>query len=326
LRIQILSGAALLFAVAACDPTLGLGLPSERVLEDGAANTLTQAKSFAMKGSYSTSAGEQWTIDVQLTRPNTEHATATTGDQKVEAIIFGDVGYFRGQQFLAAHIGSDPLSQNLVRAAGSSWWKGSPGYIPSMREFTDGAAFRATFLGSANTQRQDHQTVDGQPAVQLSGARADVFIATTPPYHLLRVHLRKDVLIDAMVGADFHYRDFDRDFRISTPADVIDFSNLSTLPPIYTVLSVDTSRCGAPCVVSAQLKNLGGATGAIAPSIVTFTLAAAISGTVLGTCQATISPDVGYNGTTTVSCTITISSQPENAAVVTATANNPGRG
>jgi len=326
IQIRLLAAAGLGFALAACDPTLGLGLPSERVLEDGAANTLTQAKGFDINGTYSTSAGELWAIDVQLVRPNTERATASTGDQKVEAIILGEAAYFRGQKFLAARMGSDPLSQNLVKAAGSSWWKGSPSFIPPMKEFTDGAAFRATFLGSANTQRQDHQTVDGQPAVQLSGTRADVFIATTPPYHLLRVHLKKDVVVDAMAGADFHYKDFDRDFRISAPTDVIDFSNLSTLPPIYTVVSVDTSRCARPCVVSAVLRNLGGATGAIGPSTVTFSLAAAISGTVLGTCQATVAPDVGYNGTTTVSCSIDVTSQPENAAVVTATASNPGRG
>jgi len=325
MRLQILSAAGLLFALAACDPTLGLGLPSERVLEDGAAKTLSQAKSLGIKGSFSTSQGVSSTIDLQLVRPTTQHATITTGEEKLEAIVVGETAYFRGPKFLAGHMGTDPLSQNLVKAAGNSWWRGSPGNIPSMTEFTDGAAFRTSFLGSANTQRTDHQSVDGQAAVQLSGARADVFIATTPPYHLLRVHLKEGVLIDAMRGVDFHYSDFDRDFLITPPTDVIDFSNLSTLPPIYTVVSVDTSRCASPCAVSAQLKNLGGATGATGPSTVKFTLAAAISGSVLGSCQATVTPDVGYNGTTTVSCSITVTSQPENAAVVTATANNPGR-
>jgi len=121
IQIRLLAAAGLGFALAACDPTLGLGLPSERVLEDGAANTLTQAKGFDINGTYSTSAGELWAIDVQLVRPNTERATASTGDQKVEAIILGETAYFRGQKFLAARMGSDPLSQNLVKAAGSSW-------------------------------------------------------------------------------------------------------------------------------------------------------------------------------------------------------------
>jgi hypothetical protein len=65
-------------------------------------------------------------------------------------------------------------------------------------------------------------------------------------------------------------------------------------------------------------------THAQAPSTVTFTMADAGSGQKLGSCQATVQPDVGYNATTTVSCAIGVPAT--NAAVVTATAVNPGRG
>ena len=325
LPTRILAAAAALLALAACEPAFGLGLPSETALEDGAANTLTHAKTFGITGTYSLAGSVQWTIDLQLVRPSTAHAIVSTSDQKVEAVITGDHAYFRGQKFLAAHMAGDPQSQNLARAAGNSWWKGPPGYIPAMKEFTDGAAFRTAFLGSANTHRTDHLSVDGQAAVGLSGVRADIYIAAAAPFHLLRVHLKKDVVIDAMSDVDFHYGDFDREFGINPPTDVIDFSNLSTLPPIYSVVSVDTSRCGAPCSVSAQLKNLGGQIGASGPSTVTFTATAAVSGSVLGSCQATVAPDVGYNGTTSVSCVLNLTSQPENGTVVTAAANNPGR-
>jgi len=47
---------------------------------------------------------------------------------------------------------------------------------------------------------------------------------------------------------------------------------------------------------------------------------------VAGTCTATVSPDVGFNATTTASCTIPLSGAPPNAGVVTAAPNNPGRG
>ena len=326
MAVRILVALSVLFAVAACDPAFGLGLPSERALEDGAAGTLTHAKSLEIKGSYTLGPGDQWTVDTQLVRPDVRHTTVTGANQRVEAIVIGGDGYFRGQAFLAAHMGSDPLSQNLVRAAGNAWWKGPAAYVPPMTEFTDGAAFRATFLGSVNTQRTDRQSVDGQAAVQLSGRRADVFISATPPHRLLRVHLKHGVVIDGMGGVDFKYGGFDQDFKIVAPADVIDFSNLSTLPPIYTVESVDTSRCANPCIVQANLRNLGGATGAIAPSTVTFTMTGSISGTVLGSCQTPVIPDVGYNQTITVGCTINASGPPENPSVVTSAATNPGRG
>jgi hypothetical protein len=40
-----------------------------------------------------------------------------------------------------------------------------------------------------------------------------------------------------------------------------------------------------------------------------------------------VEQDVGYNATTVVTCTIAgLTAQQENAAIVTATAENPGRG
>jgi hypothetical protein len=320
-----LACAATIF-LAACDPAFGLGLPATRALENGAAQSLSAAKSFEITGTY-TESSTRWSIDMQVTRPNTEHVVVGDGSEKVEAVILGDDAYFRGQAFLAKHMGTDPLSANLVKAAGNAWWRGSAGYVPRLPDLTDGATFKSTFLGSAVTQRTDHVSEDGVDAVDLAGPRAEIFIASTPPYQLLRVHMQKGVTVDQIGEGDVRFTNYDRDFQISAPSDVIDFSNLSTLPPIYTVVSVDTSGCGSPCAVSALLKNLGGMTGAIAPSTVTFTMATAATQLVVGSCSAPVQPDVGYNATTAVGCTIGgLSGQQENAAIVTATADNPGRG
>jgi hypothetical protein len=138
--------------------------------------------------------------------------------------------------------------------------------------------------------------------------------------------LKSGATVDGVSAADFQYTNFDKDFNITRPTDVIDFSNLSTLPPIYTVVSVDTSRCSATCVVSAVVKNLGGKLGAQAPSTITFTMTDSATKATVGTCQAQVVPDVGYNATTTVSCTISSAGgQQANAAIVTATPTNPGR-
>jgi hypothetical protein len=317
---SVLSALAVVFALAGCDP---LGLPATRALESGAESMLTRSGSFEVSGPM-VEAGNAVTIDLQIARPRTEHLTVTSQGDTVEALIIGPDAYFRGQQFLAKHLAGNPLGPSLAKAAGSSWWKDAAGLVPSLPELTNGAAFRAAFLGSAVTQRTDHQPVDGVDAVELSGVRADVFIASTPPYRLVRVHLKPGVVIDGISDADLKYANVDRDFHLSAPTDVVDYANLSTLPPIYTVVSVDTSGCGSPCVVTAKLKNLGGATGAQAPSTITFSMTDSANGQVLGTCQAKVQPDVGYNATTTASCTI--GGSATNAAVVTATADNPGRG
>jgi hypothetical protein len=315
---RALVAVALACALAACDP---FGLPATRALERGAADTLSSG-SLELKGGY-TAAGSAWTIDLQLSRPGKQHMLVSNGSDTVEAIVIGDKAYFRGRQFLVRHL-TDPRSQSLVAAAGDSWWKGLSVALPKLPELTDAAAFATAFLGQAVSTRTDHHTISGVDAVELSGARADVYIASAPPYPLLRVVIRDGAKVDGITDADLYYSDAGSDFGIAAPSGVLDFSNVSTLPPIYTVDSVDTSGCGSPCTVSARVRNLGGLAAARAPSTVKFTMADPVSDQVLGTCLATIQPDVGFNVTTSVSCTI--SGQPVNAATVTAIASNPGRG
>jgi hypothetical protein len=342
--VALLVGAASLAALSACDLPFSIGQPTTRALQYGVVDSLDKARSFRITGSYTESAdpsstpstsasgtrtnfaGGKVDIDLQLTRPDSQHVVISAADTKLEAIVLGNDAYFRGNQFLSQHMGTDPLSRSLVKAAGNGWWKGSAGHVPRLPDLTDGASFKATFLGTAATQRSDHVSVDGHDAVELSGPRADVFVAADSPYHLLRVHLKNGVVVDGIRDGDLRFGDYDLDFQIAAPPNVIDFSNLSTLPPVYTVVSVDTSGCTSPCAVSALLKNLGGGSGAQAPSTVTFTLTATATGQVLGSCQAQVKPDVGYNATTAVACTIgNLNSQQVNAATVTATADNPGR-
>ncbi|HEY8864685.1 MAG TPA: hypothetical protein VIO37_11005 [Candidatus Dormibacteraeota bacterium] len=323
--LRMASCLVVLVLLSACDLPFGLGLPTTRALETGAADTLTGAGSFEITGSY-TESDTRWSIDLQVTRPAAQHAVVSTTALTLEAIVIGSDAYFRGKEFLSQHMGADAISRNLVKAAGNAWWKGTSNLLPRLLDFTDGPTFRSTFLGTAVTQRIDHVQVDALNAVELSGPRADVFIVANPPYQVLRVHLKAGAVIDGISDGDLHFKNFDQDFRTVAPTDVIDFSNLSTLPPVYGVVSVDTSGCGSPCAVSALLKNLGGTAGAQAPSTVTFTITDAASRQVLGSCKALVQPDVGYNSTIGVGCTMAgLNGQQVNAATVNATVENPGR-
>jgi hypothetical protein len=329
--LAVVAGAAVVAVLSACQAPFGLGQPSTRTLENGAVDSLTAAKSFEITGTY-TESGNSWTIDMQVVRLASEHVIVTSSNLKLEAVIFTDAtgavfsAFFRGNQYLSQHMGTDAASRNLVKAAGNAWWTGSGEQVPRLPDLTDGAAFRSTFLGTAVTKRTDNVVVDGTDAVNLSGPRADVFVAAKSPHQLLHVRLKNGAAVDGVSAADLQYSNFGKDFKIVKPTDVIDFSNLSTLPPIYTVVSVDTSRCAATCVVSAVVKNLGGKLGAQGPSSVAFTMTDSATKLTLGTCSAQVVPDVGYNATTTVTCTIsTVNGQPANAAIVTATPTNPGR-
>jgi hypothetical protein len=318
--------AAALVALSACDLPFGLGLPTIRALNSGAGDSLDAAKSFRIAGTYN-EASVPWKIDLEVARPRTEHVLLSSKNVTLEAIITDHGSYFRGRQFLASNMGSDPYSQSLVQAAGDAWWTGFPAAAPELPDFTTGGGLRSTFLGTAVTSRTDHVSVGGVPAIELSGRRADVFLGEAPPYRVLRLHMYPGATVDGISDADFTYSDYGRDFAIAAPSGALDFADLSTLPPIYTVVSVETSACGSPCLVAASLKNLGGKAGSRGPSVVTFTMIDPQTTSVLGTCKVPVQPDVGHSATTTVSCTISgVNGADHNAAVVTAAADNSGLG
>ncbi len=320
--------AAVIVMLSACDLPFALGLPSIRALNSGAGDSLDAAKSFRISGTY-TESGTAWKMDLELVRPNTQHVWLTGPDFSLESIITDGGSYFRGRQFLASHMGTDPSSMILVQAAGDNWWTGLPAAAPdnTLTDFTKGSSLRSTFLGTAVTSRTDHVSVSGDPAIELSGPRADVFLSEAPPYRVMRIRMKSGAVVDGISSADFVYSDFGTDFAIAAPGGALNFADLSTLPPVYSVVSVDTSGCAFPCLVSASLKNLGGRSGAHAPSTVKFTMTDPQTNSVLGTCQVTVQPDVGHSATTTASCTIAgVNGADHNAAVVTATADNPGLG
>ncbi len=97
-----LAVALLLVGLAACDAPFSL--PSTRALEDGAAGALANAKSFEMAGTY-LEAGVPTSIDLQLANSaDAQHVTVARGSVKLEAITIGGFAYFRGKDFLSAHM------------------------------------------------------------------------------------------------------------------------------------------------------------------------------------------------------------------------------
>jgi hypothetical protein len=313
--------ASLLAGTAACSVPFALDQPTTRSLEAGAATAL-DSSSFEVTGGY-LAGGVHWSLDLQVARPSGERIQVSGGAAPLEAIVTRDSAYFRGREFLLTHVATDSRSQRLANAAGDSWWKGPPGKVPELTDFTDGAAFRSTFLGAAADRRIDHVSVDGVPAVEFSGPRADAYIAAAPPEQPLRLRVHEGVTVDGLQAADLRYLNFGKVAPITPPAAVIDFSNQSTLPPVYTVVSVDTSQCQSPCQVSAVLENVGGTKPAARPAAVTFTITDAISGATLGSCQVSVVPDAPYGSTTTRGCVITgLAAADLNAATVTATVSN----
>lgn len=321
---RLLTAAATMLLVAGCDLPLGLGFATTRELEDAALGELASAKSFEVSGSY-IELEDHWIIDVQVARPRSKHVTVERNGVRLEAILIGTARYFRSQKVLAQQLGTDHASRNLEQAAGNAWWTGLGAPGPDPFDFTDAATLKAALINSDLVTRRDRVTMNGVETAELSGARAEVYIEEAAPHRLIRLRTRAGAVVEGIRQADLDFGHYGADFKIAAPRDVINFADLTTLPPNYTVVSVDTSGCGSPCLVQATLKNLGGRNGAKAPSTVSFQMSDLVSGRAIGGCTGTVAPDVDYNATTTVSCTIAEAAGADFAgAKVTAIPNNPG--
>ncbi len=130
-----LVAAVVVTALSACNLPFGFDLPTTRSLESGATGTLIAADSFEITGSYR-DGSKQWSIDLQLSRPDSEHVTVTTADVKLEAIILGNNAYFRGQQFLSAHMAKRRFSDRRSLSAPTTfrWMELPPSSCPAPGE------------------------------------------------------------------------------------------------------------------------------------------------------------------------------------------------
>jgi hypothetical protein len=313
-------------SLAACEVPLGLDQASTPELENGAIAAVASARSLEIAGPY-TESGEPWKIDLQVSRPSSKRMVLESKSFRLEAIVIGGTAYFRSPELMAARLAAGQTTPGAAVAVGQGWWRGAmaAGPPPALADFTDSSKLKTTFLNSALVARHDHVAMAGADTAELSGPLADVYIREAAPHDLIRLHMKSSTTVDGIAKADFLFSHYGADFGIVAPAEVVDFADLSTLPPNYTVLSVDGSGCGSPCQVNASVKNLGGRTGAKARSTVTFEMTEVLSGKVLGKCTGTIAPDVDFNVTTTVSCIIDgVVSVPAGGAKVTATPTNPG--
>jgi len=134
----LLAGAVL--TLSACDLPFGIGSPTTRALESGAATSLQQ-RTFEVTGVYTQTVvapappivsgarvsapavGTRWSIDLQLSNQMpARRMSVSNGDVKLDAIVLPSVAYFSGQAFLLQFLGGDPRSRDLASAFATLSW------------------------------------------------------------------------------------------------------------------------------------------------------------------------------------------------------------
>jgi hypothetical protein len=321
-RMDATCAAAL--SLASCGLPFGIGRPSTADLENGAAAYLTKAKSFEMAGSF-TRGSDTFKLDVQFTTPSTLHEDVTKNGVQVELIQAGGKVYYRGAEFVAGEVGSDASGKTLAKAIGNRWFTSEDATPIDTSSILDANKVKANFLTTIASTRHDDVKFKDENTAELTAFDVIVNITESSPYRVVRVRSIKGKTVDGNTDADIAVSNYNKDFGIQAPSDVFDVDDMSTWPPLYTVIDVSNARCSVPCTLSAVLQNQGGLTGAPAPSSVTFTLKNHSNGSLLGSCKATISPDVAHGSKVTKSCTISSSAWANFSGdyTYTATLSNP---
>jgi outer membrane lipoprotein-sorting protein len=292
-------------AASACSLPFGIGQASTSQLLNGATDSLAKSSTFEVVGGF-TSGSNKLQIDLQFKAPSTVHLNLTTNGTKVEVIQLDGTSYYRGKDYVPSVVGTDAQGQELTTYIGDTRWVTSKSATPiDMSGFTDANKVKASFLNTIGVQRKDNVTFNGQDTAELTGSGYILNITESSPYHLVRLRTHGKGSSD-FSDADITFENYNKTFDISVPSPIFNLDDPSTWPPLYTVTAINLDGCNAdPCVVVATVQNGGGTKGAPAPSTVTFTATNQADNSDLGTCKATITPDVANAAKASVSCSIT---------------------
>jgi hypothetical protein len=303
---KVLMAAVVCFLAAACGLPFGIGQASTSQLLNGAADSLAKASGFEVAGKF-TSGSDKFQIDIQYQSSGDAHVNVTIGTTtSVELIQANGKVYYHGKDAAAGFVGSDAFGQAQPIAVGDKWFTTAKATPIDMSGFTDASKVKSNFLTSLSLSRKDDVTVNGVNTAELSDSNDILNITEASPYQLVRLRTQAGKTVSDVTDGDLTFSNYNKNFNIAVPTDALNLDDPSTFPPFYQVASINLSRCnGDPCNVSATVQNSAGAKGASAPSTVTFTATNDADSSVLGTCKATVSPDVANGAKATVGCSIT---------------------
>lgn len=302
---KVLIAAMVCFTAAACGLPFGIGQASTSQLINGAADTLGKASGFEVAGKFTTGS-DKFQVDIQYQSSGAAHVNVTVNSTQIEAIQSNGKVYYHGKDAASTFVGSDAFGQAEPIAVGDKWFTTSKATPMDMSGFTDAGKVKANFLNTVSLSRKDNVTVNGVNTAELSDSESIINITESSPYELVRLRTQPGKTSSSASDLDLAFSNYNKDFSISVPTDALNLDDPSTFPPFYQVTAINISGCnGDPCRVAATVQNAAGTKGASAASTVTFTATNDADNSVLGTCKATISPDIANGAKANVGCSIT---------------------
>ena len=304
MRLQIAALATAGLMLVGCSlPTLGKKPPTTADLINKAADNFAAATSLEVSGTFVNGA-DTYEFDEQLALPNNAYVNLTLNGVQTEVVQRDGKLYFRGSQFVVAHLGTaSAFATQVAHAIGERWWTGkSAKAVFDLSQMAELGNIKTNFFTTLGVKRKDNVSHKGVLTAELSQDGYVFNITEAAPYEIVFIHIPPGKTLGSLSDAQLELSNYNKVFDMPIPSDVFDIDDHSTWPPLYYAVSISAARCNYPCVLSGVFQNDGGVAGAPAPSTVTFTLTSARGS--LGSCKVAIRPDVANGRRVTKSCSI----------------------
>jgi hypothetical protein len=274
------------------------GKTADQLVGDAAAN-LTAAPAVKVDASF-TRGGTAYSMSWQADRSGDLIASVSFKGSKDGVISVGGKAWIDTDKAFWDNLGrTDALAQKVLPG---HWMVVAPGGSVVAPDVPDPASLRGLLpTGPSDLTTGPTRTTDGQRTLKLSDGRADIYVTAGEPTRLVRLVFAPGYTDRTGIsGLDAAFA-YPKSLRVAAPSDFYDPTNPNSLPGEYTVDQVNRGRCdGAGCVYALTVHNHYGMSGGQATATVRLTTQ---SGGSLGACSAPI-PQIGYNQTETVSCTV----------------------
>src|SRR6266446_1460993 len=262
--------AALLFSGCA---VAGLGRASTSELINGARYELAHATGLELEGAFTKDQSDM-AVDIQTNPPHAAHIAASKQEPnsqaiQVEVIQVDQKDYYRSVDLARVAAAASANAELVAHMVGGRWFTYQATPL-DLGGFANVGDVKANFLTDLKVSRRDDVDVGGQGTAELSTGDYLINITEASPHRLVFLRTATGKTVNGLSLVHMLIKDYNKDFAIKAPTNAVDLDNPTSWPPLYAVLSVENSRCGTPCTLTAQIKNFGGGGTAPGPSTLTF--------------------------------------------------------
>src|SRR4029077_3743371 len=162
--------------------------------------------------------------------PNNAYVNLTLNGVQTEIVQRDGKLYFRGSQFVVAHLGTaSAYATQVAHAIGERWWTGNNAKpVFDLSGMADLGNIKTNFFTTLGVKRKDNVNHKGVLTAELSQDGYVVNITEAAPYEIVYIQIPADKILASLSDARVELSNYNKVFEFPTPSDVFDVDDHST--------------------------------------------------------------------------------------------------